>query len=82
MLITIAGFVIGISVLIALINLDLQRCQRAGGSGNPWRSRSPELQLPSPIPVHNYAQPFEVVGEPYDYGLEGSAYVDMRPGSR
>ena len=25
--------------------------------------------------VHNYEHPFEVVGEPYDYGLPGSVYV-------
>jgi hypothetical protein len=27
------------------------------------------------MPVHNYDKPFEVVGEPYDYGLPGSVYV-------
>jgi cytochrome c oxidase subunit I len=36
--------------------------------GNVWNSRSPEWQVPSPMPAHNYEQPFEVVGEPYDYG--------------
>jgi hypothetical protein len=35
--------------------------------------------LPSPVPVHNYETPFEVIGEPYDYGLEGSAYVSIDP---
>jgi hypothetical protein len=35
--------------------------------------------LPSPIPLHNYETPFEVIGEPYDYGLEGSAYVSIDP---
>jgi len=29
------------------------------------------------MPVHNYDVPFEVVGEPYDYGLEGSKYVEF-----
>jgi cytochrome c oxidase subunit 1 len=43
--------------------------------GNVWNSRSPEWQVPSPMPVHNYDRPFEVVGEPYDYGLPGSVYV-------
>ena len=27
------------------------------------------------MPVHNYDRPFEVIGEPYDYGLPGSVYV-------
>ncbi|RME48214.1 MAG: cytochrome C oxidase subunit I, partial [Caldilineae bacterium] len=46
---------------------------------NPWGSRSPEWQIPSPIPEHSYAEPFVVVGEPYDYGLPGSVYVNMHP---
>jgi hypothetical protein len=27
--------------------------------------------------MHNYDQPIEVIGEPYDYGLAGSAYVNI-----
>jgi len=76
-LITIAGFVIGISVMIAFYNLIVSAVRGEVAVANPWRSRSPEFQLPSPIPVHNYAQPFTVIGEPYDYGLVGSAYVDI-----
>ncbi|MGA7607235.1 MAG: hypothetical protein WCA79_15060, partial [Anaerolineales bacterium] len=44
-------------------------------TGNVWNSRSPEWLVPSPMPVHNYEHPFEVIGEPYDYGLPGSVYV-------
>jgi cytochrome c oxidase subunit 1 len=29
--------------------------------GNAWNSRSPEWQVPSPMPAHNYEVPFEVV---------------------
>lgn len=73
--ITIAAFVIGVSVLIAVYNFVYSAARGPVAASNPWRSRSPEFQLPSPIPVHNYDQPFEVIGEPYDYGLAGSAYV-------
>jgi len=79
-LITIAGFVIGISVLIAFYNIIMSLRRGEVAVANPWRSRSPEWQIASPAPAHNYEQPFEVVGEPYDYGLEGSVYVDMHPG--
>jgi cytochrome c oxidase subunit 1 len=51
---------------------------RVAGS-NPWRSHSPEWQIPSPIPEHSFARPLAVVGEPYDYGLPGSSYVNMVP---
>ncbi|RME65953.1 MAG: cytochrome C oxidase subunit I, partial [Caldilineae bacterium] len=44
---------------------------------NPWRSRSPEWQIPSPVPEHSYAGPLVVTGEPYDYGLPGSTYVTI-----
>ena len=43
---------------------------------NPWRLRSPEWQIPSPVPEHSYAAPLRVVGEPYDYGL-AEEYVTM-----
>jgi cytochrome c oxidase subunit 1 len=79
-LITIAGFIIGISVMIAFYNFITSARRGEVAVANPWRSRSPEWQLPSPLPAHNYDHPFEVVGEPYDYGLEGSMYVDMSPG--
>ena len=75
--ITIAGYVIGISVIIAVINLAYSAARGRAASANPWRSRSPEFQIPSPIPVYNYETPIEVVGEPYDYGLAGSAYVNI-----
>lgn len=75
--ITIAGYVIGISVLIAIVNLAYSAARGPVAAANPWHSRSPEFQIPSPIPVHNYDVPFEVVGEPYDYGLAGSAFVSI-----
>jgi cytochrome c oxidase subunit 1 len=78
LIITIAGFVIFTSVLVGLYNLwrSIKRGEMAGP--NPWKSRSPEWLLPTPIPEHNYADhPFEVVGEPYDYSLEWSTYVKM-----
>ncbi len=76
-LVTIAAFVIATSVLIAFINIIYSAARGPVAEKNPWRSRSPEFQLPSPVPVHNYEQPFTVIGEPYDYGLAGSAYVSI-----
>ncbi len=78
LLITIAAFVIFISVVIAVVNLVYSARRGPAAARNPWRSRSPEFMLPSPIPLHNYEQAFEVVGEPYDYGTVG-AYVSIDP---
>ena len=79
-IITLAGFAIGLSMLLMVYNLI--RSARVGevAEANPWGSRSPEFQIPSPIPEHSYEQPFVVVGDPYDYGLPGSTYVNMNPG--
>jgi hypothetical protein len=27
------------------------------------------------MPMHNYDKPFEVIGEPYDYGLPNAEYI-------
>ncbi len=70
--ITISAFLIAFSILIMIYNLfHSAEVGRVAGS-NPWRSRSPEWQIPSPIPEQSYANPLHVVGEPYDYGLASS----------
>lgn len=75
LLMTIAAFVIGASIVVFFINVFITRKRGEIVTGNIWESRSPEWLMPSPMPVHNYERPIEVVGEPYDYGLPGSRYV-------
>ena len=77
MLITLAGFAIAFSILLFIYNLFTSAEVGAVAGNNPWRSRSPEWQIPSPVPEHSFAAPIRVVGEPYDYGLAGSNYVAM-----
>jgi len=72
---TIGAFMIATSVGIFFYNLVRSLKHGEPATGNVWNSRSPEWQVPSPMPVHNYDREFEVVGEPYDYGLPGSVYV-------
>src|SRR5258706_13634045 len=74
---TVAGYLIGLSVLIFFYHFFNSMKNGEKAEGNVWNSRSPEWQVPSPMPTHNYDQPFEVVGEPYDYGLPGSKYVEF-----
>jgi cytochrome c oxidase subunit 1 len=35
---------------------------------NPWRSKSLEWQLPTPVPVNNFEQIPVIDSDPYDYG--------------
>ncbi|MCB8949077.1 MAG: cbb3-type cytochrome c oxidase subunit I [Ardenticatenaceae bacterium] len=76
-LITLSALVIGWSLLIMVYNFIASARTEPVASTNPWRSRSPEWQTPTPIPEFNYDVPFEVVGEPYDYGLASSQYIHM-----
>jgi cytochrome c oxidase subunit I len=78
LLITVAGYLIGLSLVVFAVNVAMSLRRGEVAVPNPWGSRSPEWQLPSPVPVHNYAEPIEVVGEPYDYGLVGSTYTDVK----
>jgi cytochrome c oxidase subunit 1 len=77
LIMTIAAYLIFTSVVIFLYNFFHSMKHGEVADGNLWDSRSPEWQVPSPMPVHNYEQAFEVVGEPYDYGLPGSKYVEF-----
>ena len=75
LIMTVAAFLIALSILIFFINFTRSIHKGEEATGNIWRSRSPEWQVPSPMPLHNYAQEIEVVGEPYDYGLKDSPYI-------
>jgi len=78
-LITVAALIIGWSVLIMVYNLISSARAKEKAATNPWGSRSPEWQIPYPVPEFNYEVPFEVVGDPYDYGLAGSKYIEAIP---
>ena len=49
---------------------------RVAGS-NPWRSRSPEWQIPSPVPEHSYTGPDRGGGRALRLWPEDSTYVSM-----
>jgi len=79
LLITVSGFVVGASTLVFVYNVIRSARQGEKAGPNPWNSRSPEFQLPSPLPEHNYQHhPLQVVGHPYDYGLPNSRFVEMK----
>jgi cytochrome c oxidase subunit 1 len=75
---TICAFLIALGLLVFFINAVRSIRKGEAATGNVWNSRSPEWQAPSPMPMHNYEKPFEVVGEPYDYGLPDSKYIKFQ----
>jgi hypothetical protein len=49
-------------------------------TGNPWRSRGLEWQIPSPPPPGNFARVPVVLSGPYEYGTPGAPPVaDLDP---
>ena len=78
LIVTIAGIAIAIAVIISLINFIVSAKKGKAAGNNPWNSRSPEFQISSPPPLHNYDTPIEVVGEPYGYGSGEEHYVQIR----
>ncbi len=75
LIMTIAGYLIALGALIFFINVFITNKRGEKAPGNIWNSLSPEWLVPSPMPIHNYDRPLEVVGDPYDYGLPGARYV-------
>lgn len=76
--VTISAFLIALSILLMIYNIFHSAEVGKVAGANPWRSRSPEWQIASPIPEQSFTGPIRVVGEPYDYGLSSSPrYVNV-----
>jgi cytochrome c oxidase subunit 1 len=67
--VSVSAFVLGASMLVFLANvLYSMVIVRKPAEANPWRSKSLEWQLPTPVPVHNFDRIPVIDSEPYDYG--------------
>lgn len=76
-LVSIASFVLGASLLILFYNMyiSLRRGQIAGP--NPWRALTLEWTTTSPPPAHNFIGDPVPFDDPYGYGTEAAkAYID------
>jgi cytochrome c oxidase subunit 1 len=67
---SISAFVLGGSMLVFLGNLVYSLAiARIPAETNPWRSRSIEWQLPSPVPANNFDTIPVFTSDPYGYGV-------------
>jgi cytochrome c oxidase subunit 1 len=67
--VSISAFVLGFSMLIFIVNTVWSMIfVREPAEANPWRSKSIEWQLPTPVPVNNFEQLPVFDSDPYDYG--------------
>ncbi len=67
--VSVSAFVLGFSMLIFLFNVVYSLVfVREKAAQNPWRSKSLEWQVPTPVPVNNFEQIPVFDPDPYDYG--------------
>jgi cytochrome c oxidase subunit I len=79
LLISLSGFVLGLSTLVFVYNMV--RSWRTGprAEANPWRSLTLEWQVSSPPPIFNFDRVPTVVGGPYEYGVPGAVHGIFQP---
>jgi cytochrome c oxidase subunit 1 len=66
---SVSAFFLGASILVFIANtLYSMLIARKPAEANPWRSKSLEWQLPTPVPVHDFDQIPVIDTDPYDYG--------------
>jgi cytochrome c oxidase subunit 1 len=69
--VSIAAYVIGVSMIIFLVNVVWSLAfKREASEPNPWASKSIEFQLPTPLPVHDFERIPVFDADPYPYGTE------------
>jgi cytochrome c oxidase subunit 1 len=78
--VTISAYCIGLSMMVFLFNVVYSMYfKREPAEQNPWLSKSPEWELPTPVPVHDFDR-FPVFGpDPYPYGVETERVPAMQP---
>jgi cytochrome c oxidase subunit I len=78
---SISSFLLGGSMLIFLINFVMSTLfWRVRETGNPWRSRSLEWQIPTPVPSGNFDRVPVILSDPYEYGVKDAPPVaDLNP---
>jgi len=80
--VSISAFVLGLSMLIFLLNAIYSLIfVRKPAAANPWRSKSIEWQLPTPVPVNNFEQIPVFDSDPYDYGTPVGVVTGGAPAS-
>src|SRR6187401_3482247 len=81
MVISIASFVLGASVVVFAYNIVTSWARGPIAGSNPWRAMTIEWQVSSPPPVFNFDEIPQVVGGPYEYGVPGARHAVLKGGA-
>jgi cytochrome c oxidase subunit 1 len=79
--VSVSAFCLGASMAVLLANLLWSLViKRETEVSNPWHALSLEWQLPSPVPVYNFAEIPVINSGPYEYGVPNAPPVaELRP---
>jgi cytochrome c oxidase subunit 1 len=81
LVVSIASFALGASVLVFFYNVIVSWARGPIAGSNPWRAMTLEWQVSSPPPVFNFDEIPQVVGGPYEYGVAGARHAILSGGS-
>jgi cytochrome c oxidase subunit 1 len=73
--ISIASFMLGLSMLVFLYNVVNSWRNGPKAEGNPYKALTLEWLVSSPPPVFNFDEIPTVVGGPYEYGVPGAVHA-------
>jgi cytochrome c oxidase subunit I len=78
-----SAYMLGFSMLIFIANLIWSLVfARIPALENPWASRGLEWQIPTPVPVENFARIPVITSGPYEYGVPNAQPVaNFAPGA-
>jgi cytochrome c oxidase subunit 1 len=78
MVVSIASFALGASVIVFAYNIVTSWARGPIAGSNPWRAMTIEWQDSSPPPVFNFDEIPQVVGGPYEYGVPGARHAVLK----
>ncbi len=78
MVVSIASFALGASVIVFFYNVIVSWARGPRAGSNPWRAMTLEWQVSSPPPVFNFEEIPTVVGGPYEYGVPGARHAVLK----
>jgi cytochrome c oxidase subunit 1 len=81
LVVSIAAFVLGASVVIFFYNMIVSWARGPIAPPNPWRAMTLEWQVSSPPPIFNFDEIPQVVAGPYEYGVPGARHAVMHGGA-
>ncbi len=72
MLSTFGAYMLGTGFVTGILNVWVSSFKGKECGPNPWRAKTLEWQIPTPMPEHNFEKIPTITEWPYEYGREGT----------